>query len=93
VLAALVVSIDGALGAVWAPAMALLSDAAEAQALDQGLAAALMNIAWAAGQVVGAGAGGAVANAAGDAVPTAFVAGLFLITLAAIGRTRLAPAT
>ena len=93
VLAALVVSIDAALGAVWTPAMALLSDAAEAQALDQGLAAALMNIAWAAGQVVGAGAGGAVANAAGDAVPTAFVAGLFLVTLAAIGRVRLAPAT
>jgi len=57
--------------AFWAPAMAMLSDAAEARSLDQGLAAALINLAWAGGQIAGSGAGGALAKAAGDGVPIA----------------------
>jgi MFS family permease len=71
VLAIVVIAIASALGAFWAPAMAMLSDAADAKRLDQGLAAALMNLAWAAGQILGAGAGGAVAKAIGDGVPIA----------------------
>lgn len=85
-LGALVVAVDGALGAFWAPAMAMLSDAAERHALDQGLAAALMNLAWAAGQTLGSGAGGPLAKASGDALPTGMAAALCLGTLAAIGR-------
>jgi MFS family permease len=81
VLGALIVVIASALGMFWAPAMALLADAAEDQGLDQGLAAALMNLAWAGGQILGSGAGGAVAKAASDAVPMAVTAGLCAATL------------
>ena len=89
VLACLVVAVDAALGAFWAPAMAMLSDAAEQHTLDQGLAAALMNLAWAAGQALGSGVGGPIANASGDAIPTGIAAGLCLGTLVAISRRRL----
>ena len=88
-LACLVVAVDAALGAFWAPAMAMLSDAAEQHALDQGLAAALMNLAWAAGQALGSGVGGPIADASGDAIPTGIAAGLCLGTLVAISRRRL----
>ncbi len=80
-LAILIVLIAMTLGAFWAPAMAMLSDAAETRGLDQGLAAALMNLAWASGQILGAGAGGAVAKATGDALPMALTAGLCAGTL------------
>ena len=50
------------LGGFWAPAMALLSDASEESGLDQALAFSISNLAWAVGHVVGAGAGGAVAE-------------------------------
>jgi MFS family permease len=79
--AAVIVLIIGAIGVFWAPAMAMLSDAAEAYGLDQGLAAALMNLAWAGGQIIGSGGGGAVAKAAGDGVPVAIIAAVFATTL------------
>jgi MFS family permease len=82
-LAIVIVVTAAALGWFWAPAMALLSDAADQAGLDQGLAAALMNLAWAGGQILGSGVGGAVAKAAGDILPTACIAGLCAITLAA----------
>jgi MFS family permease len=85
-LAALIVVIAAALGLFWAPAMALLADAAEHRGLDQGLAAALMNLAWAGGQIAGSGAGGAVAKATSDAVPMAIAAGLCALTLLALSR-------
>jgi MFS family permease len=82
-LAAVIVLVAAALGAFWAPAMAMLSDVGERFGLDQGLAAALMNLAWAGGQIIGSGGSGAVAKAAGDFLPTAAVAGLCALTLAA----------
>ena len=47
--------------------MAMLSDAADAHGMSQAYAIALINFAWAAGQIFGAGGGGALAKAAGDA--------------------------
>ena len=93
-LAILIVAIATTLSAFWAPAMAWLSDAGEARGLEQGLAAALMNLAWAGGQILGSGVGGAVAKSAGDGVPTVAVAGLCALTLAILSaRTALrAPA-
>ena len=82
--AALIVATAAALGAFWAPAMAMLSDVGETAGLDQGLAAALMNLAWAGGQIVGSGGGGAIAKVAGDALPTGIAAGLCAATLAAV---------
>jgi MFS family permease len=89
-LAALIVLLSTTLGAFWAPAMAMLSDTAEACGLDQGLAAALMNLAWAGGQILGGGAGGAVAKASGDGLPMAIVAGLCAATLLWVARRRVA---
>ncbi len=80
-LALLLVATACSLGAFWAPSMAMLSDASEASGLDQALAAALMNLAWAGGQIVGSGAGGAVAKATTDAVPMGCAAGLCGLTL------------
>jgi MFS family permease len=92
VLAIVVVAIASGLGVFWAPAMAMLSDSAEEQGLDQGLAAALMNLAWAGGQILGAGAGGALAKAAGDGVPIAITAALCAGTLLLLTRYSLTPA-
>jgi MFS family permease len=80
-LGTLVVATAAALGVFWAPAMAMLSDAAEERGLDQGLAAALMNLAWAGGQILGSGAGGAIAKTAGDGLPFAITSGLCAATL------------
>lgn len=83
-LSAVIVLSAFALGLFWAPAMAMLGDAAQQHGLDQGLAAALMNVAWAGGQIIGSGGGGAVAKASGDLVPMAITAGLCVVTLASL---------
>jgi MFS family permease len=80
-LGIVVIATASALGAFWAPAMALLSDAADTFGLDQGLAAGLMNLSWAAGQIGGAVGGGAVAKAAGDGLPMTITAALCAATL------------
>ncbi len=85
-LAALVVVIGAVIAGFWAPAMTMLSDAAEVGGLEQGFAAALVNMAWAAGQTVGAVAGGAIAKTAGDGVPMGATAGLCVVTLLFVGR-------
>jgi MFS family permease len=72
-------------GAFWAPAMALLSDAADRIGLAQGLAFGLMNAAWGAGNAIGPAIGGALADAAGDALPFAVLAAFCLATLASLG--------
>jgi MFS family permease len=68
-------------GAFWAPAMALLSDAAERIGLAQGLAFGLMNAAWGAGNAIGPPLGGALADAASDALPYALAAVICAATL------------
>src|SRR5919199_337202 len=77
-----------ALASFWAPGMALLSDAAETAGLDQALAFAISNLGWALGHVVGAGVGGAVADATSDTVPYAALAVLSVATLVALSATR-----
>jgi MFS family permease len=72
-------------GAFWAPAMALLSDAADRIGLAQGLAFGLMNVAWGAGNALGPAIGGALADAAGDAVPFLIMAAFCFATLVSLG--------
>jgi MFS family permease len=81
-----VVVIAGAVsfGALWTPAMALISDGAERSGLDQGLAFGLVNLAWALGQVTGSAAGGALADVAGDTVPFLALSVLCALTLLAL---------
>jgi MFS family permease len=82
-----------ALGGFWAPAMAMLSDSSERAGLDQALAFSISNLAWAAGHLIGSGAGGALADATADAVPYGLLALACTVTLVAvIGQARSAPA-
>jgi MFS family permease len=83
----------GSLGAgiCFAPALTTLSETADQSGLHQGFAAGLSNMAWAAGQTVGALAGGAAASAAGYAVPSVAVACLLLFTSAYAYRSLLPP--
>ena len=68
-------------GILWAPATALLSESAEREGLDQGYAFALVNIAWAGGQILGSAGGSGAAQLAGDALPYLVCSALFLIAL------------
>ncbi len=92
--AAIVVAVVG-MAFFWAPAMALLSDAADATGLDQGFAFGVVNLAWAGGEVVGASGGAALADARSDALPYLVVAACLALTLAAFAVPRRArvPAT
>jgi hypothetical protein len=69
-------------GFCFTPAMAMLSDAAAATGLHQGLAAGLTNMAWAAGQVTGGVGGGGIATVTGNALPFVLVGLLVLATAA-----------
>jgi predicted MFS family arabinose efflux permease len=83
-LGAAVLLAIAALGTFWAPAMAMLSDSSEAAGLDQAMAFSIANLAWAVGHVVGAGAGGAIADATADAVPYAALGAICAFTLVAV---------
>jgi MFS family permease len=85
VVVTLVIVMSVGAGLCFAPALAMLTDAAEASALHQGLAAGLINIAWAAGQVLGSVGGGATATVAGDVLPCLVVA-VMLVGTALVAR-------
>ena len=91
-LAGIMLSTVIALAFFWAPAGAMLSEAAESAGLDQGLAFGVLNLAWAGGQVIGGGASGALADLTSDAVPYALLAALCLITFALARRREPVPA-
>ena len=71
-----------AIGILYTPAMAMLSDGAEAFGIAQGFAFALINLAWAAGQAVGDGGQRAARRGAGDHVPYLILAALCAVTFA-----------
>jgi MFS family permease len=73
-------------GGAWVPASALLSAGADERGLDQGIAFALWNMAWAAGQTAGAALGARVAEATSDAVPYVALSALCLATLVVVVR-------
>jgi MFS family permease len=75
-------------GTLWSPSMAMLSDGAEARAVDQGYAVALSNLAWSSGQTAGAAGGARLGEAYGDALPYLTLAGLCVLTLLALTRPR-----
>jgi len=69
-------------GTLFTPGMALVSEGAHDQRLDQGLAFGLANLAWATGQAVAASGSGALAQATSDLVPYSLLAATCLATLA-----------
>jgi len=83
VVSALVVLAAVAFGGFYTPGMALVSDRAEVVGLSQGLGFGIMNTAWAAGNMAGPAAGGALADAGGDAAPYLLAAALCLLTFLA----------
>ena len=88
---AILVAVGVGAGICFAPALAMLSDAAEATKLHQGLATGLINVAWAAGQVSGGVGGGLAASAAGDALPCLLAAILLVVTAAMAWSKGVAP--
>jgi len=90
-LIALVIVVAPAVGMLWAPAMALLSDGAEALGIAQGFAFALSNLGWSIGQTAGATASARLADATSDTVPYLLLAGVACVTVAILARARRSP--
>jgi MFS family permease len=89
VLGALVVLAAPAIGVLWSPSIAMLSDGAEAHGIEQGIAFALVNLAWAVGQTGGSAGSARLADAVGsDKVPYLLLAGTCVLTLAVLARSR-----
>jgi MFS family permease len=85
-LAALAVAAAVSFGMFWAPAMSFLTETSDRIGLDVAWAFALINLAWAPGQALGALGGGALARASTDAVPYLVLSGACLATLVAVAR-------
>ncbi len=73
-------------GSIFAPASAMVSAGAHQLGLNQGIAFALSNLTWAAGQAIAASGSGALAEATSDLVPYTLLAVVCLATA-----TRLVP--
>ena len=87
-LIVLVILAAPAVGMLWAPSMALLSDGAEALGIAQGFAFALSNLGWSIGQTAGAAASARVADATSDAVPYLALSVICFATVAILARAR-----
>jgi MFS family permease len=88
VLGGLIVLAGPAIGMLYTPAMAMLSDGAESFGVAQGFAFALVNLAWGTGQAVGDAGSGRIADLAGDHVPYLILACACAATLAGLVRRR-----
>jgi MFS family permease len=87
-LGALVVVAGISFGSFWTPAMAFLSDEAERRGLEYAYAFAVVNLAWAPGQALGASGSGALAHLTSDAVPYLLLSASCLLTFALLWRSR-----
>jgi MFS family permease len=87
-LAILVVCAGVAFGIFWTPAMSMVTDEAESLGLDYGYAFALVNLAWAPGQAGGAAIGARIASLTSDKVAYLGLAGVCLVTLAALAQPK-----
>jgi len=87
-LAAVAVFAAVSFGMFWAPAMSFLTETAESIGLDVAWAFALINLAWAPGQALGAVGGGGLARLTSDAVPFLLLSGVCVATLVAVRRDR-----
>ena len=92
VLAIGIVVVVLAMSLIWTPAMALLSERAEAAGVDIAFGTALVSLAWAGGQVLGGSAMTGIADVTSDGVAYAAIGAALALTLAAVARERLRPA-
>ena len=88
VLAVLIVCAELAFGTLFTPAMTLLTHVSEEVGLDYGYTFALISLAWAPGQSIGAAGGGALAHATSDAVPYVGLSIACLVTFAVLRSRR-----
>ena len=79
-------------GTLFAPASALVAAGAERLGLNQGIAFAVSNLTWAAGQSIAASGSGALAQATSDVVPYSVLAAACVGTFFTLGRVRRARA-
>ena len=86
VLGALIVLAGPAIGILYTPAMATLSDGAERFGVAQGFAFGFVNLAWASGQAVGDAGSAWLADTAGDHVPYLILAGACVVTFVFLAR-------
>jgi MFS family permease len=75
-------------GSLYTPAAAMVSESAQDQKLNHGIAFALGNLTWAAGQAIAASASGALAEATSDAVPYLLLGVACLATMGVMLRSR-----
>ena len=75
-------------GALYTPAAAMVSESAQDQKLNHGIAFALTNLTWAAGQAIAASGSGALAEATSDVVPYLLLGAACLATLCGMLRIR-----
>ncbi len=85
-LALLVVLAGGAFNAPLVPGTALFSRGTEKAGLDQAVAFAITNFAWASGYAVGSPLGGFLADLGGDALSYFFLMGVCALTLLVVRR-------
>jgi MFS family permease len=85
-LAALVVVGGIAFGSFYTPGMTRLTHLSEERGLDYGYTFALVSLAWAPGQTLGAAGSAALAQVTADAVPYLVLSGVCALTLAAVWR-------
>ena len=87
-LAVLIVLAAPAIGILWSPAIATMSDGAERHGIEQAIAFAFVNVAWAFGQTAGAAGSARLADATDDHVPFLLLAGIGALTALALRRGR-----
>jgi len=75
-------------GSLYTPAAAMVSESAQDLKLNHGIAFALTNLTWAAGQAIAASASGALAEATSDVFPYLLLGAACLATLCGMLRTR-----
>jgi len=88
VLVPVIIAAGTAFGAFFTPGTTLLSQLSDRVGLQQGYGFALVTLAWAPGQSVGAAGSAALASATSDAVPYVLLAALCAVTLAVLWRRR-----
>jgi MFS family permease len=84
VLGIVMVAAAPAIGILWSPAIALLSDSAESAGVAQGLAFGFVNLGWALGHTLGAAGGPGLADLTSDGVTYFVLAAICAAALATL---------
>ncbi|MGH2892557.1 MAG: MFS transporter [Solirubrobacteraceae bacterium] len=88
-----VVALGGPLTAYTIPALTVITDTAEQLGIPLAVATMMLNLAWAAGEVIGAPAAANLSQATSDAVPLLALSAIMVLTLRPVIRARFTPAS